>query len=498
MKQTNSSQTSTETTITMFHPQNLGVSVGVVCSLVVFFLLSLQLAISPFITVEKDRIAYEQSQAVYLAQDQQNTLTVSYDENNQNDPVVLGASTEKSKPSFFASFKASITKLFSWLPFVKVQEPEQVPEVFVGETQQVDTPTTKKVLILEFNPIIENRNNQRLNKVYGWSDPVTLENGYINDIKSVSGNYLQYQIVNRQVLDAFPTKKDGYTYTDQTYLACFDCHKACLDCYHNKTCTYDQYASCLNTCTTSGKCHAPDEVNYNKILSDYQVCEKRNSGEIDEVWLWGAPYFGYWEANMAGPGAFNTNGPVVSGTTCSKKLNIMGFNYERGVSEMIEDMGHRFEGTMRQAWGGWNMMNGSSPWDKFTYNIGNSGSKTFYGCGNVHFPHNGTSDYNWNNNSIVANNCNDWFNYPNMTEKLNHLVVVYGDVMDMGIKSGNSIIFLNILAQAVESGIIGGNILQIGTMQTIRTAKHMVSSTQEMSRLSVGFGRITQSKRVTR
>ena len=55
---------------------------------------------------------------------------------------------------------------------------------------------------------------------------------------------------------------------------------------------------------------------------------------------------------MAGHGAFDTNGAPVTGTACQGKLNIMGFNYEREPERMLEDMGHRVEGTMVHLFGG--------------------------------------------------------------------------------------------------------------------------------------------------
>jgi hypothetical protein len=36
-------------------------------------------------------------------------------------------------------------------------------------------------------------------------------------------------------------------------------------------------------------------------------------GEIDEIWLFGGPYFGFYESRMAGPGAFWCNAPPLPG-----------------------------------------------------------------------------------------------------------------------------------------------------------------------------------------
>lgn len=246
-------------------------------------------------------------------------------------------------------------------------------------------PVVKNVLVLEFNPIIESWGNQRLTALKNWNSPLQLEQAYIEDIHSVSGKVMNYHIVDRQVVDDIPIKFDGFDYTDETYLACLG---------------------------NSQNCHQPDLVNYLDILNQFDVCGKRNRGEIDELWIWGGPYFGYWEAVMAGPNAFNTNAPPIIGSACAKDMHIMGFNYERGVPEMLEDMGHRVEGTMRHVYGSWQPVE-THAWNRFTLrDIDISGQS---GCGNVHYGPNSQSDYDWGNTRFVTSSCEDWGNYPNLT-----------------------------------------------------------------------------------
>ena len=233
-------------------------------------------------------------------------------------------------------------------------------------------PITKKVMLLIFNPVIESQNNQKLTQLLNWSDPDQLTQQYILDVKDSSGGIVNYQI------DGFPVKADGFRYSDETYLECWRDHS---------------------------KCHGPDSVDYYKILSDYDVCAKRNRGEINELWLFGGPWFGYWESVMPGPGAFWTNAPPLYNSTCQKQLHIMGFSYERGVSEMLENLGHRVEGTMNQ--------NGNSAWDKYTWFDKNHPGNSQ--CGNVHYAPNSDSDYDWSNQKTVASSCEDWLNYPSLT-----------------------------------------------------------------------------------
>jgi len=154
-------------------------------------------------------------------------------------------------------------------------------------------------------------------------------------------------------------------------------------------------------------------INYNKFITDYDICGRVNRGEIDEVWMWGGPWFGYWEAVMAGPGAYTTNAAVITGTTCTRFVHIMGFSYERGISEMLEDFGHRTEGTMKTAYNGW-FDGGNTDFDRFSKGRDfhpNEGSFP-YGCGVVHAPFNASGEYDWSNTTPIDTTCNSWPSYP--------------------------------------------------------------------------------------
>lgn len=253
-------------------------------------------------------------------------------------------------------------------------------------TESLSEQVTKKVLLLNFNPIIEAEGNQRLNTLMGWNDANTLSANVIADLVQDSGGYINYEVADSIEIDDFPVKEDGFQYTDQSYLDCI---------------------------ATNSTCHSPDGVNYLKILDDYDICEQRNAGTIDEVWIWGGPWFGYYESLLAGPGAFWYNSPPLLGTTCQKLLPIMGLNYERAEAEVLESYGHRVESALLQANGGWNNQNPATDWDRFT--LIDSHPADPAACGNVHFPPNGLIDYDYANSNFVTSSCLDWVNYPNLT-----------------------------------------------------------------------------------
>ena len=85
---------------------------------------------------------------------------------------------------------------------------------------------------------------------------------------------------------------------------------------------------------------------------------------------------------MAGPGAFWCNAPPLEGTRqATRRFVIMGFNYERGVGEMLEDLGHRAESILSHVFR--DVRGDANLWERFIrYDQKNPGRAE---CGNVHF-----------------------------------------------------------------------------------------------------------------
>ncbi len=273
----------------------------------------------------------------------------------------------------------SVTPVPTTIPTIN---PTSTPIPTPTSIPPADTPIERKVLVIDFNPLLESQGGKRLREYKGWGDPIALENQYINDIKTTSHSILNYKIAQRIAnIDAYPEKSNGYIYSDESYLAL----------------------------VSNPNDNARALINYNKLLTDYSVCDKVNNGEISELWIWGGPWFGYYEAVMAGQGAYATNGTPIPNTSCTKKLHIMGFSYERGVSEMIENLGHRTEGTMRVVFA----VGGDNDWDRYIKNpVTNTGGSFAFGCGSIHNPFNSAKDYDWENASIAINTCEAWLSYP--------------------------------------------------------------------------------------
>jgi hypothetical protein len=217
-----------------------------------------------------------------------------------------------------------------------------------------------------------------------WNDPDALTERYISDLKECSAGYVHYQVVERIEIDGYPRKADGFVYNETGY---------------------------MDAITTGKRYHQPDHVDYHNILSDHEVIERVSDGDIDEVWLFAFPYAGYYESIMAGPGAFWCNAPPLDDTDySSRRFIIMGFNYERGIGEMLENFGHRVESIMSYVYR--NHHEGVNMWTRFTqHDVSHPGQSA---CGNVHYAPNSERDYDWGNPRFVNSTCDDWLLYPNL------------------------------------------------------------------------------------
>ena len=244
---------------------------------------------------------------------------------------------------------------------------------------------TPKVLVLNFDPIVHSRGSRPLHEVCRWNDPRVLTDAYIADLVECSREFVRYQVVEWQDVDAYPVKKDGFRYTDQSFLGCLE---------------------------GGGGWHEPDAVDYHRILRDFRIPDRVGRGEIDEVWLWGFPHAGFWESTMAGRGAYFCNSRPVEGIPTSRIFVVMGFNYERGVGQMLESFGHRVESIMRHVYGSWEPRE-THAWNRFT--LYDQVAPGRAGCGNVHFAPSSERDYDWGNRRVVWSTCDDWLDYPNLT-----------------------------------------------------------------------------------
>ena len=219
----------------------------------------------------------------------------------------------------------------------------------------------------------------------GWNKVEDLAVGFMSDILQASNGLVRYQIVQRIDVDAFPVKVDDYVYGAHEY---------------------------LDVLRGAAQPYMPQEADYHAIVNRFGILDRVAKNEIDEVWVFNFPHAGFYESIMGGPDAFWCNAPPLKNTEASnRRFVIMGFSYERGVGEMLENMGHRAESIMEKTFE--NIQGDANYWKRFTrFDRTHPGKAAL---GNIHFAPNSDRDYDWNNPSTVKSDCDDWRdNFPNL------------------------------------------------------------------------------------
>jgi hypothetical protein len=260
--------------------------------------------------------------------------------------------------------------------------------------------TSARIYALIFNPRVNGTTGNI--EQHQWVHPSIRQPEYISDVLAASGGTVRHQIVRQVELNAWTPKEGGYTFTQSDYAACMNTSGAAAHCAD-----MTDYAATLNS-TFGGQ-----------VTS---ACDLLASGEVNEIFWWGGPWFGFWEYQIVAPGTLCPN--------VNRTFTVMGFNYERAVAEMLHDLGHRAEQAVGEGIG-------FDLWDRF------DGQRHRYGdgpfpdvdaqnthCGNVHFAPNGVEDYVRTRDLPVQSDCNDWQNYPNLTgakQTLNYTDWLGGD-----------------------------------------------------------------------
>lgn len=240
------------------------------------------------------------------------------------------------------------------------------------------------MLLVVHDPLRNGFGSGTVREYFGWNDPEALAEAYIADLAECSYGYVRYRIVEAIYLDEFPLKVDGFRYDAKGYLRAW----------------------------RERRFHEPDTLDYLFLVESLELVRRVARRQIDEVWLMGHPYTGYYESVMAGPGAFWCNGPPVPGTAgAGRRFVIMGFNYERGVGEMLEDFGHRAEAILARVFAG--RKGPANLWQRFIRT-----DRTHPGraeCGTVHEAPNSERPYDWGNMRPVPSYCDAWLSFPSLS-----------------------------------------------------------------------------------
>ena len=167
-----------------------------------------------------------------------------------------------------------------------------------------------KVMVIDFRPAAIPTE---------WNRSEDLIPKYVAAMRQASDNKLIFQIVQKIKSTKYPVLLDGRQYDDTTWSQAMS---------NDKTAFRDSHGSYMM-------------ADYQRILQDFDIIQQVKNKLVDEVWLFGGPYFGFFESRMIGKGAFWCNAPGIEQS--GRLFVMMGYNYQRDVKEMVHDFGHRAE-----------------------------------------------------------------------------------------------------------------------------------------------------------
>lgn len=175
-----------------------------------------------------------------------------------------------------------------------------------------------KVLVIDFRPAAVPQI---------WKSTDALVEGYVKAMREITADLLLFRVVQKVTVKDYPLLVDGRRYTDELWTQTLQDDKKALRDSHGNYMLAD----------------------YMRIIKDFNLLAQVRDKQIDEVWMFGGPYFGFYESRMVGRGAFWCNAPGIEQP--GRLFVMMGYNYERDIKEMVHDFGHRAESILSAQFG---------------------------------------------------------------------------------------------------------------------------------------------------
>ena len=179
-----------------------------------------------------------------------------------------------------------------------------------GSPGTPSSPISPKVFVIDFRPAAVPKD---------WNRTDALIDKYVPAMMAATQGTLAYRVAKKARVLKYPPLIDGRRYDDAAW------KRALAEDRHAYRDGSGNYVF----------------ADYARIIKEFNVLQLINSRAIDEVWMFGGPYFGFYESRMVGKDAFWCNAPPLE--INSRRFVMMGFNYQRQVREMVHNFGHRAE-----------------------------------------------------------------------------------------------------------------------------------------------------------
>lgn len=289
-----------------------------------------------------------------------------------------------------------------------------------------------KILVMEINPILTSVTNTSLypnnnghpkasEYFHGVGEEDRALNEIVNDIKYISNNYLNVS-VQREYINDFVLYNKQITLKNGTKAYKLD-EETMIDM--SGTAGQDK-GNWYNLITSPMANYIGSyQFNYDDFILKHNLVARKNNGEFDMVILLTHDPSSTYETIMVGKTPFWINGPSEK-RDCSNFIlaNVSISRRDANLHALL----HAMENIMRKAFRLSNKLDYTA--DAFNINSKNdlktlnlwyrfalsdySNSGSVMGVGNVHFPANGVSDYDYSNTNKVLSEWNSWQNYPNL------------------------------------------------------------------------------------
>lgn len=266
------------------------------------------------------------------------------------------------------------------------------------ESTNAEQLNVKVALVLQ-DPVIDSTSMKKVHEVWNWGNPIVYANQLVEEFYNCSDGVVQFDIVEVYDDNKLFSRLGDELMTVDTLI------------YYYMTSGMLYGRNTPGTLQNLTEVQGVNKFDYNAMIDYYNFDEKRNNGDIDEVWVYAHPFAGSYESQLVGPGAFWWNSPPLENPNLEKLLSVMGWNYERGVDCAIHSVSHRVESAMRHVYGRWECTNPDpNAWELFTRI--DKDMPDLAHVGNCHFPPNGTGDYDYSNSKKVLNYADNWKRYP--------------------------------------------------------------------------------------
>ena len=274
-----------------------------------------------------------------------------------------------------------------------------------------------RVLVIEQNPTLESLGISAAEKLGQLDDLEVVVDEMIEDIEYSSHGNVKVEIVGYEKFDEFVTSKELMILSNGTRSYTLD-EDTWFDLMKNGWRTY-----WLNKDVNE---IGEYQYDYNHLINTFDLIERRNNDEFDQVWLVGVDPINPYETIMVGNSAYWVNGKEMK-KDCDNFLIMTLYVSRRDAN--FECFGHFAENVMRNVFG--RSYNSYKPneieinskadleklnlWERFCLTM-YSTNGTYASAGNIHFSPNSEDDYDWLNEEYVESDWIDWRdNYPNLT-----------------------------------------------------------------------------------